>query len=175
MDKTMTDFDFKSMSLSYKLRDFFIPRIRILREIGIKQGFSVLDYGCGPGSYMLPLEKLVGSSGRIFALDLHPLATQRVQKIIAKNQLNNVEVILCDRETQLPDKTIDVILFYDILHSLNDVNRILKELHRVLKPAGILSCSDHHLKGNQIVSKMTDEGLFQLSRSGKRTHSFSKK
>ena len=49
MDRPMSNFDFKFMSVGYKFRDFFLPRINILEEVGIKQGFHVLDYGCGPG------------------------------------------------------------------------------------------------------------------------------
>jgi len=43
--------------------------------------YHVLDYGCGPGSYIKPLLELVGCSGKIFALDIHPLAIKlTVQK-----------------------------------------------------------------------------------------------
>jgi len=52
---------------------------------------------------------------------------------------------------------------------------VLEELRRVLKPDGILSFSDHHMKENEIVSKVTSRGLFRLSRKGKRTYSFSKR
>lgn len=81
MDKTNSDFHFKLMSFEFKVRDFFLPRMNILKEVGIKPGFHVLDYGCGPGSYIIPLAELVGKSGKIYALDIHPLAIQIVQVI----------------------------------------------------------------------------------------------
>jgi len=74
MDKPMSNFDFKFMSLGYKFRDLFLPRLNILEEVGIKPGFHVLDFGCGPGSYIIPLAKLVGESGKVYAMDIHPLA-----------------------------------------------------------------------------------------------------
>jgi ubiquinone/menaquinone biosynthesis C-methylase UbiE len=174
MDKPKPNWDFKLMSLTYKFRDLFLPRMNILKEVGIKPGFHVLDYGCGPGSYIIPLAELVGKSGKIYALDIHPLAIQMVQNIASKRQLANVETICSDCKTGLPDNSLDVVLLYDTFHDLSDPNGVLEELHRVLKPNGFLSFSDHHMKENEIVSKVTNRGLFRLSRKGKRTCSFLK-
>jgi len=148
--------------------------MNILEEVGIKLGFHVLDYGCGPGSYIIPLAELVGKSGKIYALDIHPLAIQRVQSIAEKKQLTNVEITRSDRKTGLSDNSVDVVLLYDTFHTLGDPNGVLRELHRILKPNGILSFSDHHKKEDEIVSKVTNRGLFRLSRKGKRTYSFLK-
>ena len=174
MDKPMPNLDFKFMSLSYIFRDLLLPRKNVLKEVGIKPGFQVLDYGCGPGGYINPLAELVGKSGKIYALDIHPLAIQRVQSIASKKQLNNVETICSDCKTGLPDNSIDVILLYDTFHDLSDPNGVLEELHRVLKPNGILSFNDHHMKEDEIVSKLTDKGLFRLSRKGERLYIFPK-
>jgi len=175
MDKPQSNLDFKFMALGFKFRDSFLPRKNILEEVGIKPGFHVLDYGCGPGSYITAAAELVDKSGKIYALDIHPLAIQMVQSIAAKKQLTNVETICSDCETGLPDNSVDVILLYDTFHDLGDPDGVLKELHRVLKPNGILSFSDHHMKANEIVSKVTDKELFRLLRKGKRTYSFLKK
>ena len=174
MDKPNPNWDFKLMSLTYKFRDLFLPRMNILKEVGIKPGLHVLDYGCGPGSYIIPLAELVGKSGKIYALDIHPLAIQMVQNIASKRQLTHVETISSDCKTGLPDNSVDVVLLYDTFHDLSDPNGVLEELHRVLKPNRIMSFSDHHMKENEIVSKVTNKGLFRLSRKGKRAYSFSK-
>ena len=136
MDKPMSNFDFQFVSVGYKFRDFFLPRLNILKEVGIKPGFHVLDYGCGPGSYIIPLAELVGESGKIYALDIHPLAIQKVKDIASKKQLTNVETILSDCQTGLPDNALDAVLLYDAFHHLSAPEAVLKELHRVLKPGG---------------------------------------
>ena len=175
MDKPMSNFDFQFMSLGYKFRDFFLPRMNILKEVGIKPGFHVLDYGCGPGSYIIPLAELVGESGKVYALDIHPLAIRKVQDIASKKQLANVETILSGCKTGLPDNSLDVVLLYDAFHHLSDPDVVLKELHRVLKPDRILSFGDHHMKEKEIVAEVTNSGLFRLSRKGQRTYTFLKK
>jgi len=175
VDKVESNFGFRLMAFSYKFRDFFRPRMDILKEVEMKTGDHVLDYGCGPGSYITPVAELVGEEGEIYALDIHPLAIQMVQKITSKKQLTNVETICSDGKTGLPDNSINVILLYDVLHDLSNSDEVLEELHRVVKSNGVLSVSDHHMKASEIVSKVTNKGLFRLSRKGNRTYSFLKK
>ena len=175
MDKVESNLGFRLMALSYRFRDLIRPRMSILKEVGIKPGFHVLDYGCGPGSYLIPLAALVGKEGRIYALDVHPLALQMVQKIASKKRLKNVEIILSDCQTGLPDDSVDVVLLYDVLHDLSNADKVLEELHRVLKLNGILSIRDHHMKEDEIISKAENRGLFKLFRKGEKTFSLKKR
>jgi len=175
MDKLMSNLDFRFMSFGFKFRDLLLPRENTLKEVGIKPGFYVLDYGCGPGSYTIPAAQLVGNSGKVYSLDIHPLAVQRVQSVAARRGLTNIEAILSDCATGLPDKSLDVVLLYDTFHDLNKQDEVLAELHRVLKPDGILSFNDHHMKEeNEIISRITGKGLFTLLRKGERVYNFSK-
>jgi len=174
MDKPMHSLAFKVMSLMFKIRDWLQPRINVLNEVGIEPGFQVLDFGCGPGAYIIPLADLVGKSGKIYALDIHPLAIKAVKRLADRKQLTNVETIYSDGKTGLPDNSLDVVLLYDILHDLHNPDMVLAELHRVLKPTGILSLSDHHLKDDEMVARVASGGLFKSARKGERTHSFSK-
>jgi len=172
MDKPEQGLHFKLMALTFKIRDFFAPRMNILKEVGIRPGFCVLDYGCGSGSYIADAAELVGDSGQIYALDIHPLAIESVRRIASRNHLANVETIQSDRATGLSDDSVDVALLYDVFHKLDDPNSVLEELHRVLAPDGILSFSDHHLDEDEIVSRVAGSGLFELSKRGKKTYGF---
>ena len=174
MDKPTPNFAFNMMSYLFKLRDLVSPREEILKKVDIQPGFRVLDYGCGPGGYVGGTAKLVGKSGKVYALDLHPLAVQRVQDIARKRQLANVETIHSDCRTGLPDNSVDVVLLYDVFHDLSNPQAILAELHRVLKRNGTLSFSDHHMDEDAIISEVTSGQLFRLARKDERTYSFSK-
>jgi ubiquinone/menaquinone biosynthesis C-methylase UbiE len=72
----------------------------------------------------------------VYALDLHPLAVERVRTLARKQQLGNVETIQSDCATGLPDGSVDVVLLYDIFHMLSEPDAILGELHRVLPNPG---------------------------------------
>ncbi len=171
----MDNFHFKLMSLAFIFRDFFSPRSNVLSEVGITEGNHILDYGCGTGSYSIIAARLVGTAGRVYALDIHPLAIDKVRSTASKKNLTNIETILSDCATRLEDGSIDIVLLYDTFHSLTDPDSVLRELYRVLKPNGILSFSDHHMNEHEIIDRVTKVKLFELSRKGKKTHSFIKK
>jgi ubiquinone/menaquinone biosynthesis C-methylase UbiE len=174
MDAPINNIHFQGMKLSYKARDLIKPRQILLSEVPIKPGDVVLDYGCGPGSYSFIIAKIVGPAGRVYALDIHPLAVKHVENLVRNRGIANIQTILSDCDTGLNDKQIDVILLFDIFHMFEDPNRILKELHRVLKDEGILSFSDHHMGAEGIVEGMTGNRLFKLIGSGEYIYSFAK-
>ena len=126
LDKIGSDLGFRLMALSFKFRDFFRPRIDILKEVDIKPGYHVLDYGCGSGSYIIDTARLVGGSGMVYALDIHPLAIQMVQNLASKMKLMNVKTIHSDCKTGLPDKSLDVVLLYDAFYDLSRPDDVLK-------------------------------------------------
>ncbi len=174
MDKPKGSLHFTLMSFFFKFRDLFMPPKKILQEAGIKPGFRVLDYGCGPGSYTVAAAELAGKSGRVYALDINPLAIHQVQHIASKNGLTNIETICSDCVTGLQNDHIDLALLYDTYHDLHNPESVMEELHRVLKPNSVLSFRDHHMKEAEILAKLTERGLFRLSKKGKRTYIFKK-
>lgn len=174
MAKMQSYLDFMIMAFFFMIRDIFKPRNRILSEVDIKPGDSVLDFGCGPGSYILPLSSMVGESGNIYALDVHPLSIIRIRGLIRENYLKNVTVIQSDCKTGIETDKVDVVLLYDLLHDLDRRMDVLSELHKVLKNGGILSVSDHHLKEDIIKTLITGTGLFSFKQKGSCTYTFVK-
>jgi len=174
VNKPMSKVGFKLMTFVFRIRDLLRPRLDLLKEAGIEPGFFVLDYGCGPGSYMAPLAQLVGISGKIYALDIHPLAIKEVRKIAARKSITNIKTIESDCDTGLPDNHVDVVLLYDTFHNLSQPEEVLNELYRVLKSGGTLSFSDHHMNAQDIITRVTKADLFTLSTEGKKTYNFSK-
>ena len=170
----MSNVGFKVMALGFKVRDALKPRERIVKEIGLKPGFSVIDFGCGPGGYVPATSKAIGENGKLYALDINPAAIEMVNKLVAKNGLKNVEIIQSSGDTHLPAKSIDVVLLFDVFHDLKKQNEVLAELYRILKNTGLLAFSDHHLSEDEITSKVTESGLFMLHRKGENIYLFTR-
>jgi ubiquinone/menaquinone biosynthesis C-methylase UbiE len=168
----MPNVAFNGMSLIFKVRDLVSPPRKSLEEAGLVLGDRVLDYGCGPGGYVADAAEMVGESGKVYALDIHPLAIERVRSIVAKKGLTNVETIRSDCRTGLPDGSLDVVLLYDIFHMLDNPQAVLAEMHRVLKPDGLLSFSDHHMHEDDIIAGVTGDRLFTLVEKGEKTYTF---
>ena len=174
MEKAPSNLHFRLMSIALRFRNLFMPPAKALGEVDIKPGSTVLDYGCGTGSYTIPAARSVGPSGKVYALDIHPLAVQQIQNAAAKKGLNNIETILTDCATGLENESVDTAFLYDVFHVLNNPEDVIAELHRVLKPNAVLSFSDHHMKENDILSGVTGSGLFRLTKKGESTYTFSK-
>jgi len=172
MTTLMSNLAFSGMSLIFKVRDFISPRRQVLEEAGLRSGDQVLDYGCGPGAYVPGAAEMVGRAGKVYALDVHPLAIKRVQSIAKQRGLLNVETINSDCRTGLPNECLDAVLLYDVFHMLDKPRAVLAELYRVLKAKGTVSFSDHHMCDKDIIARMTDGGLFILVDKGERTYTF---
>ncbi len=174
VNKPMSNIGFRLMKLIFKVRDFLAPRLDVLKEAEIQCGFSVLDFGCGPGSYVAPLVEMVGPSGRIYALDIHPIAAQEIERMAKSKGFENILTIESGCRTGLPDNSVDTVLLYDVFHNLVCPDEVLREIHRVLKDDGTLSFSDHHMKEEEVLTGVTGSGIFRFVRKGRKTYSFAK-
>jgi len=161
-DKPKPNIGFRFMTLLLRIRGWFINPRKKLEKLSIKEGQSLLDFGCGPGLYTIPAARIVGEKGMVYALDIHPLAMRAVEKKAKKEKLTNITTILSDRDTGLPDESIDVVLLYDTIHMIKDKRALLKELHRVMKSNGLLSILVEHMRPEDILEIAERDGLFSL-------------
>lgn len=166
---------FALMALKFKIRDLLSPPRTILAEAGIRRGDAVLDFGCGPGGFVPPAARLAGAGGSVYALDKRREALEVVGAIVARRRLMNVRTILSDGPTGLPDRSVDVALLYDTFHSLDPADRVMAEIHRVLKNGALLSFSDHHMKDADIRSRVAADGRFELVERRNKTYLFRKR
>jgi protein-L-isoaspartate O-methyltransferase len=163
MDKQkMPRIGFAIMKTVLTLRSIFKKPERTLREMELKKGQTILDYGCGIGSFSIPAAKLVGDGGIVYALDIHPLAIRAVEKEIKKKRISNIKRILSAQETGLPDGSVDVVLLYDVFQMISDKAKLLEELHRVLKSDGFLFATAEHLNPKDFMDLFAKGNLFTL-------------
>ncbi len=113
---------------------------KLLKAAGLEQGRKVLEVGCGPGFFTIPAAEIVGDKGHVYALDIHPRAVERVKKKIEKKALKNVTPLCANAsDTGLPGGSVDLAFVFGLRHVAGGLENMISELHRVLKPGGILS------------------------------------
>lgn len=171
-DRFISNVGFRMMCAAMNRRNKKNPPRKILKDAGVKPGYRILDFGCGPGGHSIAAAELVGEQGKVYALDIHPLASQMVAKAVEKKELGNIETIQSDCDTSLRAESLDMVLLYDVFHNLSNPDDVLSELNRVLKPDGILSFNDHHMQEDEIISRVEADGLFKLYGRSEKTYSF---
>lgn len=137
----------------------------VLKHIGVSKAQTVLDYGCGPGTFTIPCARIIGRRGRVYALEVRARLLERVKERAKQAALSNIIPVLSDNSKlgiELPDKNVDVILVYDVMHEVKDQRGLLQELYRVLKGDGILSVFPMHMGTDKFMDVMKECGLFCL-------------
>lgn len=119
---------------------FFGPR-RILQGADIQPGQAVLELGCGTGFFTLPAAVLLGEQGNLVAMDTLPMSVEAVSKKVQAANLKNVQVMQGDAlNTQLAAESLDGVLIFGVIPApMLPMDRLLSEMHRILKPGGTMA------------------------------------
>jgi len=131
--------------------------VKFLRKVGLQPLHRILDFGCGVGHYTVPAAFVVGSKGTVYAVDKEQQAINQLQQKAAANNLKNVKIIKTLGQTTLDfeSESIDVVLFYDVLHYLGkrDRKKLYQEAQRILKQDGLLSVYPKHTVGDDPIQE----------------------
>ena len=65
----------------------------LLRSLGLKEGMTLADIGCGPGFFTLPAAQIVGPSGSVFAADIEGEMLSTVRSRVTAEGLTNVRIV----------------------------------------------------------------------------------
>ena len=139
-------------------------RRKWLQRAGVKEGDVVLDEGFGMGTSSIAAARLVGPRGKVYALDNEPVHVVILWLRAKMGSLKNLKVFLSGADsTRLPDGSVDVVYISDAFHEFPK-ERTLDELHRVLKPGGILAIWEEHEKKavTKTLKQASERALFSF-------------
>ena len=134
---------------------------KFLKDVGIRKGQVVLDFGCGVGHYTIPAAKVVGKKGKVYALDEDEGLLDELRKTAGSECVKNIEIVKAPGKLKIPikDEFIDVVLLYDVLHYIEKRRKIIDEIHRVMKTDGLLSIYPKHHKLDSPLSGLANLSL----------------
>jgi ubiquinone/menaquinone biosynthesis C-methylase UbiE len=160
----VSDFSFRAMTWTFRVADFIFPKHDRLTAFAIRRGFTVVDYGCGPGRYIAEASRRVGPQGKVYAVDVHELAIAAVRKVIAEHNLTNVIPVLAKGyNSGLPDNAADLIYALDMFHGVKDPVALLAELRRIVKSGGSLILEDGHQSREKTRVKIAHSSLWRIA------------
>jgi len=103
--------------------------------MNVRTGQKILDVGCGGGFFVKELAMSVGSTGTVMALDSSSAQIDAARQYCS--HLSNVEYITCSAtKLPFPDASFDSVVSIQTLEYIADVDAVLRECRRVIKPGG---------------------------------------
>lgn len=141
---------------------------KILRAAGLKLGQKVVEVGCGPGFFTIPAANIVGNEGVVYAVDVHPLAIDKVKKKIETKRIKNVLPIHANAsDTGLPGGSIDLAFMFGLPYIVGGKENVISEIYRILKPGGVLSLKKSRQAEKKLIDELVIGGFTYSGKQGK--------
>ncbi|MBK7651772.1 MAG: class I SAM-dependent methyltransferase [Flammeovirgaceae bacterium] len=120
-------------------RDRWQKADELIHYLNLKTGSQVGDVGCHEGYMSVKLAATVGSTGKVYAVDVVQSKLDKLQINLTKRNLNQVQLIKGDYDNpKLPLNTLDAVIILDTYHEMNDHDEILQHIKASLKSGGRL-------------------------------------
>lgn len=132
----------------------------LLERVGVLPGWVIADLGCGSlGHFVFPAAYLVGSSGRVYALDVQRAAIRLIEREARAHQYWHVHPVWADiegRRDVLPSQTADLTLIINALYLARERERWAERAWRITKPGGRLLVVDWHPEARPLGPPLED-------------------
>jgi ubiquinone/menaquinone biosynthesis C-methylase UbiE len=123
-------------SLDMRLRRWLQNPEKILSPY-IKEGMTILDFGCGPGFFTIDMARMVGQSGRVIAADLQDGMLEKLKRKIHDTECENRIILHRCRENEIGlSEKVDFALAFYVIHEISNQDEFFKELKSILQPGG---------------------------------------
>jgi len=146
----------------------FTDPVKNLKTFGLREDNVVADLGAGTGYYSVAAGALV-LRGKVYAVELQKDFLDTIKNKVLEAHLNNVEIILGNVEklggTKLGDGIVDAVIASNILFQIEDKEKFIEEVKRILKPKGRVLLIDWSpssvMSGTNIVPQDKAKEMFE--------------
>lgn len=135
--------------------------VSIIKHLGLQEGMTVLDVGCGPGRLTLPAAIKVGPRGEVVAMDIQKGMLEKTAEKAKAAHLTNIKFLHAGiGEKKLEKNRYDRVLLVTVLGEIPHREAALQEIFAALKPGGVLSVTeiifDPHFQRRSTVLKLAN-------------------
>lgn len=126
----------------------------MIAQLKVQQGWKVADVGCGSGYHSLMLSKLVGDTGKVYAVDIQQEMLDMLAKAATKQQAGNIVPVLGTlTDPKLPEGELHLVLLVDAYHEFSHPVHMLKAIRQSLRPDGRLVLVEFRAEDNTVPIK----------------------
>jgi 2-polyprenyl-3-methyl-5-hydroxy-6-metoxy-1,4-benzoquinol methylase len=107
----------------------------------IKQGMTVMDFGCAMGYFSIPLARMTGPQGKVYCVDIQEKMLDKLQKRAVKYGVSPViKPLLVGKDYNVNDLNgkLDFALLFMVVHEVPDQAGLFKDMFEMLKPGGMI-------------------------------------
>lgn len=109
----------------------------LLDNLGLEEGMSVCDLGCGNGYHALRIARRIGPEGTVYGVDVQPQMLSMLRRRAEREGLTNIERIVGTvADPRLEPDTCDLVLLVDVYHELSYPEQMLASIRAALRPGG---------------------------------------
>lgn len=131
-----------AFTLLVPFRNIFLSPKKLIRRLELKENFTVLEIGPGPGYFSTHVAKKL-KQGRLVLLDIQQQMLDMAKKRLAKRGILNIEYKLTDGLSfDFKSNVFDRIFMVTVIGEVENKDIYLREINRTLKEGGILSISE---------------------------------
>jgi len=117
----------------------FTDPIKNLKQFGLRENMIVADLGAGTGFYVINAAQMV-PQGKVYAIEVQRDFLTTIKNKAKEANLGNVECLMGDVEkiggTHIKDEVVDAIIVSNILFQVENKDKFIEEIKRILKPEG---------------------------------------
>ncbi|MEX0805502.1 MAG: methyltransferase domain-containing protein [Candidatus Binatia bacterium] len=124
-------------------RDQWQQPERVIQSLQIRPGAVVADLGSGSGYFALRLAKAVGTTGKVYAVDIDSAINEALKERAKKEQAGNIAVLLAKpNDPRLPEP-VDLIFTSNTYHHIDNRISYFAGLREYLRPSGKIAVIDY--------------------------------
>jgi ubiquinone/menaquinone biosynthesis C-methylase UbiE len=125
-------------------REVYDKRQEIVAASGVRPGMAIADIGAGTGLFTRLFAREVGSTGKVFAVDITRPFIDHILKTSREQGLTNVQgIVSSPADVQLPPASVDLAFICDTYHHFEYPQTILRTIYQALRPGGTLVVVDY--------------------------------
>ncbi|NHJ49595.1 MAG: class I SAM-dependent methyltransferase [Asgard group archaeon] len=133
----------------------------IIKRLSTISGGNVLDVATGDGAYIGFLKKSLKDYESFTGVDISSKLLAKAEKTYGKKDVSFIEMNA--ESLTFDDNSFDIVSIANSLHHLQNLQKVLTEIKRVLKPNGLLIVEEQFSDRDQVAAQVNEVLMHELA------------